>query len=101
MWVDGLSDLDGERDLADEITRAGADDAPADHAVGLLRENQLGEPLVATVRNGAPGGPPGKLGDPEFDALFPCFLLCRSDPRDLRIGVGHRRDHARVEMGLL
>jgi hypothetical protein len=58
--VDGLADvdfvgahLDGERDLADQVAGVRADDAAADDCVGLLREQQLGEALVAAVGDGA------------------------------------------------
>ncbi len=52
--VDRLADvlgvrahLDGQADLADQVARIQADDAAADHAMGFLVEDQLGEALVA------------------------------------------------------
>ena len=56
MRVDRLADvgglaahLDGEADLADQVSGARADDAAADDAVRGLVEDQLGETFVATV----------------------------------------------------
>src|SRR6185312_4722516 len=77
MRVNGAADVDGigahldrKRDLADEIPRVRADDAAADDATRLGVEEQLGEPLVAAVGDGASRRGPGK------EALLDLASLC-------------------------
>jgi hypothetical protein len=67
MWMDRLSDvrglathLDRKTDFTNEISRMRPDDATANDAVALRIEEQLGEPLVAAVCDGAARGCPGK-----------------------------------------
>ena len=63
--MDGLADvgrvrahLDRERELADQVAGAGADDAAADDAVRLGVEDELGEAFVARVGDRAARRPP-------------------------------------------
>src|SRR5688572_29946976 len=105
MRVDGLADvggvgahLDRERELADQVARAGADDRAAHQAVRLRVEQQLGETLVAAIGDGTPRSGPGKLRHADRGALLPRLVLGQADPGDLRIRVRHRRNHARIEV---
>lgn len=68
--VDRLADIDrvaahfdGQRDFADHVAGRRADDGATDDAVRLRVEHQLGEAVVGTVGDGAPGGGPRELGD--------------------------------------
>jgi pimeloyl-ACP methyl ester carboxylesterase len=61
---------------------------PAHDPMGLLVEDQLGEPLVAAIGDGSARRAHGKLALP---TLRPCFAASSSvspDPGDLRVGVG-------------
>ncbi|KAG1444560.1 hypothetical protein G6F57_017787 [Rhizopus arrhizus] len=64
-------------------------------------ENQLGEALVAAVGNRAAGSRPREHALLDLDALLLGFVFGQADPCHFRIGVGHRRDDARVEERLL
>jgi hypothetical protein len=108
MRMDGLADvgrirahLDRQRDLAHQVARPGADDGAAHHAVCLGVEDELGEAFVARIGDGAAGGAPGKLRHADRGARLLRLVLGHADPGDLRVGVGDRRDDARVEMRLL
>ncbi len=79
----------------------GADDAAADTTVRRLVEQQLGEALVAAIGDGAARRGPREHRFTVLDALGLALLLGLACPGDLRIGVGHRRNLARVEIGVV
>src|SRR5215470_11375093 len=90
MWMDRLADvdcvgahLDRERDLADEIACARADDTAADDAVRVGVEEKLGEAFVAAVGDGAARRDPGKLRLLYLRALRLGLVFGQSDPRHL------------------
>src|SRR5690606_33869177 len=106
--VDGVADvgrlrahLDRQRDLGDELAGMHADDAAADDAAGIRIEQQLGEALGAAQADGAAGSGPRELRHLDRDALGPGLGLGDPDPGDLRVGVGHRRDHPRHPLALV
>src|SRR5450830_601080 len=106
--MDGLADVDGIRahfdrqgDFTDHVAGMRADDAAADDAMCLSIEQQLGETFRTTVGNGATGGGPREVALLELDALGLGFVFGDADPCHFRIGVGHRGNHAGVEMALL
>src|SRR5258708_25296255 len=108
MRMDRLADVGGiaahvdrQRELADEISRAGADDAAAEDAMVVGVEDELGETLVARVGNRASRGSPRELGYAYLGARLLRFFLGEADPRDLRIGVSHLRDDPSFEVVLL
>src|SRR5262245_41328272 len=78
-----------------------ADDAAADASVRALIEEQLGESLVASVRNRATGSCPREHGFPVLDALRLALFLGQSGPGNLGVGVRNRRNLPRVEVALL
>src|SRR6185369_11351844 len=108
MWMNGAADvdrvcthLDRERDLADQVACMGADDAPADDPVRRVVEQELREAFVAAVGDGASRRRPGKQCLAQLDAFRLGLVLGDARPRDFRVGVGDRRNHARVEEGFL
>ena len=90
--------LDGQRDLADHVAGMRADDAAADDAVRLGSSNS--SLVKPSSRPLAIARPDAVHGNRPFLTLMPLRLrlvLGQADPGDLGIGVGHARDHARVE----
>ena len=85
----------------DQVARMRADDAAADDAVRVLVEQQLGEAFVAAVGDRAPGRGPREQRLLDGDALRLGLVLGDAGPRDLGVGVGHRRNDARVEVRFL
>ena len=69
--------------------------------MGLLVEEQLGEPFVARVGDGAAARRPGEDGLAVRGAIRPQLVLGGARPGDLRIGERHRGNGARVEEALL
>src|SRR5260221_14284848 len=61
--------FDREHPLGDELARARAADAHAEHALGFRIDDELGDTVGAADRDGAAGGAPGKLRDRDLDAL--------------------------------
>ena len=107
MRVDRQSDvgrirahLDRERDLRNQVAGIGADDPAADHAVAHRVEQQLGESFLAPDRQRSPAGRPRKDRLLAGDAPRLRVGLGETDPRDLGIGVGDRRNHAGIEVAL-
>lgn len=104
--MDGLADigrlaahLDGQADLADQVSGMGADDAAADDPVRGLVKDQLGEALVAAIGDGPARGRPGKDRFTELDALGFALLLGLAGLGDLRVGIGDRGNLPGVEEG--
>ena len=92
--------LHGEADLADQVARMGADDAAAERK-GLASSNSsLVNPRRARWRSRGRCRP-GKHRLAVLDALRLALLLGDARPRDLRIGIGDRRDLARLEHAVL
>jgi len=84
--MNGLADvggvrahLDRERELADQVASAGADDATANDAMRLGIEDQLGESFIARIGNGATRSRPGELRHADF---LPSFLRLILEPED-------------------
>src|SRR5688500_10041185 len=93
--------LDRERDFGDQVARVHADDATADDAVRGFVEDELGETFGAPDADRTTRCGPRELADADFQALRLRFGFGDADPRDFRIGVGHRRNHARNPFLLL
>jgi hypothetical protein len=94
--------LDGQRDFANQVARVGADDAAAQNLAVAMRfgavvKQQLGEAFGAPVGRGAARGGPGKQALFDLDALGLGLVLSQTHPGDFGVGVGHARDHARIE----
>ena len=105
--MDGLADvgrvrahLYRQREFADEVTRAGADDGAAHDAVRLGIEYQLGEAFVPGIGDGATGRGPREFRNADLSSCLLRLVLGESNPGYLRIGVRHRGHDARIEMGL-
>src|SRR4029077_17867296 len=75
--------------------------AAANAAMRGLVEDQLGEALVATVGDRAARRRPREHRLAVLDPLRLAFVLGETGPRDLGIGIRHRRDLPRVEERLL
>ena len=94
--------LDRQRDLRDQLARVRADDAAAEHAMRLGIEQQLGEAFVATrATSERPLATHGKAALLVRRAVLLRFGLGEAHPGHFRIGVRHRRNHARIEVTLL
>ena len=93
--------LDRERDLCDQVSGAGADDAAAYDPVGCRIEQQLRHPFVAAHRERAAARGPRKDSLLEADALRPRLRLGESDPGNLGVRVRHGGDGPRIEETLL
>ena len=108
MRMDRLADvdriaahLDREAHFADQVAGVRADDAAADAAMRRFVEQQLGEAFVAAVGDRAARRRPREHRLAVLDALLLALVLGEPGPRDLRIGVGDRRNLPRVEERLL
>ena len=91
--------LDRQRRLADQLARAGAGDAGAEHAVGVRLDHQLGHAVVAPERRRAARGGPRHRGHEHLDAAVGGLGLGQAGPRDLGVGVDHGGDGGRVPRG--
>jgi len=53
-YIDGIAaHLDGQTDFADHVASARPDDSAADHAVRFGVKDELGEPILGAVGDGA------------------------------------------------
>ena len=93
MRMDRLSDvghftahLDCQRGLGDELASAGADDADAEHALGVGINEDFSQSLRPTQRDRATTGGPGVNGDFDFAADCLRVLFGESTPGDFRVG---------------
>ncbi|MND94581.1 hypothetical protein D3C80_868020 [compost metagenome] len=93
--------LDGQTDLAQQLTTVGTDDGTTDDAVAVLVEDQLGHTVGAIGGDCTAGSSPGEGSNFEVQALLLGFLLGQTDPGHLWLCVGDGRDHFRVEVVLL
>src|SRR6185503_18556155 len=103
--MDGLADvgrvrvhLDREREFADEIARARADDAAAHNAVRFGIEYQLGETLVPGIGDCAAGSRPGEFRDANLLPSLLRLIFSQPYPGDFRVGISHGRNDAGIEM---
>ena len=109
MRVDGLADvgrvgahLDGERELADQVAGAGADDAARRRCdASRLSKMSLVNPSSRALAIARPDAAQGNLATPIFAPLFFASSSVRPTQAISGIGVGDRRDDARIEVRLL
>jgi len=83
------SGLDGQRNLADQVTRVRTNDATAQEAVRLGIEQQLGETLFPSQRERTPIRHPRECTLLVRDVLGFGFCLRQADPGDFRIRVSN------------
>ena len=94
--------LDRQRAFGNQLARAGARDADAEHAAGLLLEHQLGQPLGPVDRDRAAAARPTGTWRPRPRCPRPC--ACASvRPHQAISGIGEHdgRNRLRLEHGLV
>lgn len=89
-----------ERALGNHLTRVGAHDVDAEHAVGLLLHNEFDLAFRLHVGLGTRVRKEGELADLVFHAVLLDLLLSAANPRNLGVGVDNRRDHVVVDVAM-
>ena len=69
--------------------------------VGRGIKQQFRKSLITAIGDRAPRSRPGKHALGDGDAFLFGLILRQSYPRDLRIGIGHRRNHTCIKITLL